>query len=84
MEPQAFAWVNLAMDTVEVAGLGAVLLLLLRVHRNIAALLRVLRRMDRKTPDPTAGAYRHQAELNEARMQVTGGPEAQPERPAAD
>jgi hypothetical protein len=72
METGLFAWADVVMDLVEVAALGAVLLLLLRVHRSIDALLRVLRRMDRKTADPAASAYRRRAELNEATMQDAG------------
>jgi hypothetical protein len=56
METGLFGWAGLAMNTVEVAILGAILLLLFRVHRNIAALLRVVRRIDRKTAATTEAA----------------------------
>jgi hypothetical protein len=36
METGLLGWVGLGMDTAEVAMLGAILLLLFRVHRNIA------------------------------------------------
>jgi hypothetical protein len=52
MEVGLFGWVGLGMDTAEIAMLGAIL----RVHRNIAGLLRVIRRMDRKTPKPKTDA----------------------------
>ena len=79
-----FEWANLGMDTVEVAALIVVLMLLYRVHRNISALLRVIRRMDSKTADSTIGGYRRQAELSDAGLQWTGDREQQPNRPAAD
>ena len=76
-------WANLVIYTAEVAALGVVILLLLRVHRNIAALLRVTRRIDRKTADTTRSSYWRQAELNEAELQWTGDREQEPDRPAA-
>ena len=79
-----FEWANLGMDTVEVAALIVVLMLLYRVHRNISALLRVIRRMDRKTADTTISRYRRQAEVNEAALQWTGDREQHLDRPTAD
>lgn len=49
MDSQIFGWADLAIDIVEVAAVVAVLFVLLRLHRDIAALLRVIRRMDRNT-----------------------------------
>jgi hypothetical protein len=57
MEIGLFGWADLAMNAVQVVALGAVLWLLLNVHRGIMAMLRVLRRMDRKTPDTVEGTY---------------------------
>ena len=57
MLTQLFVWANFAMDGVEIAALGAVLLVLFRMRRDLSAMLRVLRRIDRKTADATAGVY---------------------------
>lgn len=84
MEDQIFGWGDLAMDTAAVVTVLAVFLVLLRIHRNIAALLRVIRRIDRKTGDTAKGGYGRQAELNEAPLQSTGNWEPEPNRPAAD
>jgi hypothetical protein len=54
---QVLGWVDLAMDAVEVAALIVVLVLLFHVHRTITALVRVIRRMDRKMVDPTIDRY---------------------------
>ena len=62
MEIGLFGWADLAMNTVQVVALGAVLWLLLNVHRSIMAMLRVLRRMDRKTPDSAGSTYGRPAE----------------------
>ena len=72
METGLLGWVGLGMDTAEVAMLGAILLLLFRVHRNIAGLLRVVRRMDRKTPEPKTGALLTGAKAEQAGLQLTG------------
>ena len=58
MENHIFAWADLAADLVVAAAIIAVLFLLQRVHRNITALLRVIRRMDRKTAGTTRTEYR--------------------------
>jgi hypothetical protein len=57
METGLLGWADLVMDAGEVAMLGAILWLLFRVHRNIAGLLRVVRRMDRKTPEPKTARF---------------------------
>jgi hypothetical protein len=61
-------WADFVMDLVKLAALGAIILLFLHMDRNLTALLRVVRHMDRKTPDPSTIGYRAQAERNEARM----------------
>jgi hypothetical protein len=58
MENQIFGWVDLVVDTAEMAAIISGLILLSRVHRNIVSLLRVIRRMDRKTADTTGSEYR--------------------------
>jgi hypothetical protein len=54
---QLFVWANMAMDGVEIAALGAVLFVLFRLRRDLSAMLRVLRRIDRKTADATASVH---------------------------
>jgi hypothetical protein len=76
METGFVAWASLAMDTLEVGGLCVTLLLLLDMRRDMAALLRVMRRMDRKTADSAISAHRRQAELSEPRAQAIGTREA--------
>ncbi len=49
METDLLAWVGVAMDTMEVAALAAILWQVFFLRRDIVAILRVLRRMDRKT-----------------------------------
>jgi hypothetical protein len=58
MEPVLFAWLNLIINTVEAIGLGAVLWQLFHLRRDTVAMLRVLRRMDRKTSEPAASGSR--------------------------
>jgi hypothetical protein len=53
---QLFVWANIAMDGVEIVALGAVLFVLFRLRRDLSAMLRVLRRIDRKT-DATASVH---------------------------
>ena len=65
MDTQILGWADLGIDIVEVAVIVAVLLVLLRLHRDISALLRVVRRMDRNTASLTTSAYRGRAKLNE-------------------
>jgi hypothetical protein len=48
MEMGLSVWADLVMDTVEVAVLGAVLWQLFKLCHDIRAMLRVVRRMDRK------------------------------------
>ena len=72
MEIGLLGWTDLVMDTVEVAMLGAGLLLLYRVLGNVASLLRVVRRMDRKTPEPKTGALLTGAKAEQAGLQLTG------------
>jgi hypothetical protein len=53
-----FAWLDLAINAVEVIALGAVLWHLFYLRRDIVAMLRVLRRLDRKTSDPAASGLK--------------------------
>ena len=71
MGSQILGWTDAVMDTAEVVALGAVLWLLLRVDRKIAAMLRVIRRI-RKTAAPRNSLHRRQAELNETPPELTG------------
>ena len=57
MGAQFFVWANMAMDAIEIAALGAVLFLLFYVRRDLSAMLRVLRRLDRKAPDTNIRAF---------------------------
>jgi hypothetical protein len=54
MERDLFAWADLAMDIVQGVGLAAILWQLFYLRRSLLAMLRVLRRMDRKMPEPRA------------------------------
>jgi hypothetical protein len=66
---QLFVWANMAMDGMEIAALGAVLFVLLGVRRDLSAMLRVLRRIDRKVADTTAMAYGpREIEANQSRI----------------
>ena len=58
MEPVFSAWVYLITNAIEVTALGAVLWQLFHLRRDIMAMLRVLRRIDRKTGEPPAGGLR--------------------------
>ena len=80
MGSQILGWADVVMDTAEVVALGAVLWSLLRVDRKIAAVLRVIRRIDRKTAEPTKSPHRRQAELNEAPPELTGNREPEWDR----
>ena len=60
----ALFWADLGMNAVQVIALGAVLWLLFSLRRGTIAMLRVLRRMDRKTPDMAISSYGHQADLS--------------------
>ena len=84
MGSQIWGWTDAVMDTAEVVALGAVLWLLLRVDRNIAAMLRVIRRIDRKTAESTKSPHRRQAELSEAPPELTGGRQPELDRMLAD
>jgi hypothetical protein len=64
METGLSVWADLVVDTVEVAVLGAVLWQLFNLRHDMGAMLRVVRRMDRKTVDTTASAYFRQAEAD--------------------
>ena len=69
MLTQLFVWANMAMDGMEIAALGAVLFVLLGVRRDLSAMLRVLRRIDRKAADTTAMAYGlREIEANQSRI----------------
>ena len=67
METGLCVWAALGMDTVEIAVLGAVLWQLFKLRHDMMAMLRVVRRMDRKTVDATTGAYLRQAETDRAK-----------------
>ena len=84
MGSQILGWADLVMDTAEVVALGAVLWLLLNLDRKIAAMLRVIRRIDRKTAEPTKSPHRRQAELNEAPPELTGNRRLELDRIVAD
>ena len=84
MSSQILGWANVVMDTAEVVALGAVLWSLLRVDRKIAAVLRVIRRIDRKTAEPTKSPHRRQAELNEAPPELTVSRQPELDRMAVD
>ena len=66
METSLCVWADLIVDTVEVAVLGAVLWQLFNLRHDMKAMLRVVRRMDRKTVDATTNAYLCQAEADRA------------------
>ena len=84
MGSQILSWADVVMDTAEVVALGAVLWSLLRVDRKIAAMLRVIRRIDRKAAEPTKSPHRRQAELNEAPPELTGNRRLELDRIVAD
>ena len=84
MSSQILGWADVVMDTAEVVALGAVLWSLLRVDRKIAAMLRVIRRIDRKTAEPTKSSHRTKAELNEAPPELTGDRQPELDRMVAD
>lgn len=81
---QILGWTNVVMDTAEVVALGAVLWLLLRLDRKIATMLRVIRRIDRRTAEPTKRPLRRQAGLNEAPPELTGNRQPELDRMVAD
>jgi hypothetical protein len=56
MERDLFAWADLAMDIVQGVALAAILWQLFYLRRSVLAVLRVLRRTDRKMPEPRAKA----------------------------
>ena len=66
METGLGVWADLVMDAVEVAVLGAVLWQLFNLRHDIGAMLRVVRRMDRKTADTITSTYLRQAEADRA------------------
>ena len=84
MSSQILGWANVVMDTAEVVALGAVLWLLLRLDREIAAMLRVIRRIDRKTAEPTKSPPRRQAELNKAPPELMVNRQPELDRMAVD
>jgi len=65
MERDLFDWANVAMETIEIAALVAILWRLTHVQRDIRPLVRVVRRMDRKTPEKKTGAFLTGAEAEE-------------------
>lgn len=58
MEPIRFAWVDLIINAIEVIALGAVLWQLFHLRLDIITMLRVLRRIDKKTAEPAASSSR--------------------------
>jgi hypothetical protein len=58
MEPILFAWIDVTINAIEATALGAVLWQLFGLRRDVMAMLRVLRRIDRKTAEPTASGLR--------------------------
>jgi hypothetical protein len=66
METGLSVWADLVMDAVEVAVLGAVLWQLFNMRHDMGAMLRVVRRMDRKTVDTVTSTYLRQAEADRA------------------
>ena len=84
MGSQSLGWTDAVMDTAEVVALSTVLWLLLRLDRKIAAMLRVIRRIDRKTAEPTKSLHRRQAELNEMPPELTGNRQPELDRIVAD
>jgi hypothetical protein len=52
MGPTLLAWGYLIIDMVGATGLGVALWQLYRLHRDVMAMLRVLRRIDRKIAEP--------------------------------
>jgi len=83
MDNQILGWTEMAADIVQVAAVVAVLFVLLRLRRDIAALLRVVRRMDRKTAN-AASPYRGRAELDETPVELTGSRRPELEGTVAD
>ena len=84
MGTQILGCADVVMDTAEVVALGTVLWLLLRLDRNIAAMLRVIRRIDRKTAEPTKSRHRRQAERYEAPRESTGNRQPELDRMVVD
>jgi len=66
METGLGVWADLVMDAVEVVVLGVVLWQLFNLRHDIGAMLRVVRRMDRKTVDTITSTYLRQAEADRA------------------
>jgi hypothetical protein len=58
MEPILFAWIDATINAIEATTLGAVLWQLFGLRRDVMAMLRVLRRLDRKAAEPTASGLR--------------------------
>jgi hypothetical protein len=63
MENHIFAWADLAADLVVAAAIIAALFCFSACIANITGLLRVIRRMDRKTADTTRSGYRPRTDL---------------------
>ena len=54
MDPILFAWLDLIINVIQAIALGAVLWQLVHLRRDIMTMVRVLRRIDRKTAEPVA------------------------------
>jgi hypothetical protein len=72
METGLLGWADLVMETIQIVALGAILWRLKHLHREITALVRVVRRMDRKTPEKKTGAFLTGAGAEGAGMRLTG------------
>jgi hypothetical protein len=73
METGLVSWIDLAMNAVEVAALGAILWQLTYLRRDLMALVRVVRRMDRKAPERKTGAFVAVVEAEQAEMHASRG-----------
>jgi hypothetical protein len=49
MEPILFGWVEVTINAIEATVLGLILWQLFQLHRDVTAMLRVLRRIDRRS-----------------------------------
>jgi biopolymer transport protein ExbB/TolQ len=73
METGLFSWIDLAMNALEIAALGAILWQFTYLRRDLRALVRVVRRMDRKTPERKTRAFVAEVEAERAEMQASRG-----------
>jgi hypothetical protein len=71
MEPFLFVWVDVTINAIAATALAAVLWQLFHLRRDIMAMLRVLRRIDRKTGETAASAL----SIQQIRRTQVGSPE---------